>query len=68
MDIRTGRTYETKEDAIAAGVPASDIAHITERIAGQPEVRFDSGPFKNRVYKRDPLTGNLVRVNVRATQ
>lgn len=28
MDIRTGRIYETKEAALAAGVPESDIAEI----------------------------------------
>lgn len=28
MDLRTGRTYETKEAALAAGVPESDIAEV----------------------------------------
>ena len=28
MDLRTGRTYSTVEDARAAGVPESDIAHV----------------------------------------
>lgn len=28
MDIRTGRTYDTREAALAAGVPESDIADM----------------------------------------
>ncbi len=63
MDIRTGRTYGTFDEAVADGVPESDIAHIDDRIAGQPIITFKTGPFKNREYKRDPLTNNLVRVD-----
>lgn len=62
MDIRTGETYDTREAALAAGVPASDIAEVTRRDDQIPEVRFSSGPFKNRVYKRVETTGQLVRV------
>ena len=62
MDIRTGKTYETKEEALADGVPESDIAEIVRRDEGIPEVRFATGPFKNRVYKRNPRTGQLIRV------
>jgi hypothetical protein len=29
MDLRTGRTYETREAAIAAGVPEADIVELT---------------------------------------
>lgn len=61
MDIRTGRTYDTREDAMADGVPDSDIAEITRGDDTIPEVRFSSGPFKDRVYKRTP-SGQLVRV------
>lgn len=61
MDLRTGQTYATREDALEAGVPASDIAEIVRRDEDIPEVRFMSGPFKDRVYKRAP-SGNLVRV------
>jgi len=61
MNIATGETYETKADALAAGVPESDIAEVTRNDPGAPIVRFSSGPFKNRVYKRMP-TGQLVRV------
>lgn len=57
MDIRTGRTYETQAEAVAAGVPLSDIAEVNGG-----EVRFSSGPFKNRVYRRD-AKGQLVRVD-----
>ncbi len=63
MDIRTGKTYGTFDDAVADGVPVSDIVEIDDRISGEPIVRFKNGPFKDRTYKRDPLTGNLVRVD-----
>ena len=62
MDLRTGKTYDTKDDALRAGVPESDIAEVLiGKLADEPEVRFSSGPFKNRGYKRTP-SGNLVRV------
>lgn len=62
MDLRTGETYETREAARAAGVPDSDIAEITRNDSSIPEVRFSSGPFKGRVYKRTSA-GQLVRVD-----
>lgn len=31
MDIRTGRTYETYDEAVRDGVPESDIARVTTR-------------------------------------
>lgn len=62
MDIRTGQTYESREAALKDGVPSSDIAEVTRHDDGVPEVRFASGPFKNRVYKRVAETGQLVRV------
>jgi hypothetical protein len=62
MDIRTGQTYDTKDSALAAGVPESDIAEIVRADAAIPEVRFSSGPFKDRIYKRVPETNQLVRV------
>lgn len=61
MDIRTGETYPTREAALRAGVPDSDIAEITRHDDNIPEVKFVAGPFKNRVYKRTEA-GNLVRV------
>lgn len=61
MDIRTGQTYETREQAVSAGVPGSDIAEVVRHDDDVPEVKFTSGPFKNRVYKRTPA-GQLVRV------
>jgi len=66
MDLRTGRTYETKEAAIAAGVPESDIAEIVGDPADpHPKVgeivRFSSGPFKDRAYRRR-RNGQLERV------
>lgn len=62
MDIRTGYTYATREDALHAGVPDSDIAELTRRDGDIPEVRFKGGPFKNRVYKRTSA-GQLIRVD-----
>ena len=62
MDMRTGRTYETKEAALAAGVPESDIAEVTQTLDNLPEVKFSSGPFKDRTYKRT-ANGQLVRVS-----
>lgn len=64
MDMRTGKTYDTKKDALRAGVPASDIAEVTQNGDDCPEVRFASGPFKNRVYRR-AQNGQLVRVSVK---
>jgi hypothetical protein len=66
MDIRTGKTYETKEAALEDGVPESDIAEVRRAAANTvPIVRFASGPFKNRLYVRNPATGNLVRLRMR---
>lgn len=62
MDLRTGETYETKDAALKAGVPASDIAEVVKGDHNIPEVRFSSGPFKGRVYKRVPETGQLIRI------
>lgn len=62
MDLRTGETYGTREEALAAGVPSSDIAEVTRHDSAVPEVRFASGPFKGRVYKRT-AAGQLVRVS-----
>lgn len=61
MDLRTGKMYETREEALEAGVPPSDIAEIVRADSAIPEVRFASGPFKDRVYKRSP-NGQLIRV------
>ena len=53
MDMRTGRTYETYEDAARAGVPESDIAEIRRGVNGEPEphfrrpkLKFTKGSFK----------------------
>jgi hypothetical protein len=61
MDLRTGKTYETEEQAIAAGVPQSDIAHVEQRLRdGKPVVKFSKGSFKS--YRRAE-DGNLVRTS-----
>jgi hypothetical protein len=54
MDIRTGQTYDTRESALAAGVPESDIAFIEHGPDGEPrpsfakppKVKFSKGSFK----------------------
>ena len=62
MDLKTGKTYESREAAQVAGGPDSDIAEIVRYDENIPEVRFTSGPFRHRVYKRLP-TGQLIRVD-----
>jgi len=60
MDIRTGKTYDTYEAARADGVPASDIAHVEQRLAdGKLIVECSQGSFKS--FRRDEA-GALVRV------
>lgn len=74
MDMRTGRIYDSQEQALAAGVPESDLAvldavlqadakgrdHLLANLKDCPDVQFASGPFKDRTYKRQP-NGQLVR-------
>jgi hypothetical protein len=60
MDIRTGKTYDTYDDALAAGVPESDIALIERDANGEPrpsfakpaKVRFSKGSFKPVTVER----------------
>ena len=61
MDISTGKTYDTREAAIADGVAESDIARILERrlANGDPIVKFSKGSFKS--YRLNEA-GELVRV------
>jgi hypothetical protein len=47
MDIRTGQTYETREDALAAGVPESDIAHVKWTRQG-PQPSFTNPKYPAR--------------------
>lgn len=54
MDMRTGQTYATKQEALDAGVPESDLVEI---------IRPKNGPFKGRTYKR--VNGQLVRVRLK---
>jgi hypothetical protein len=61
MDLRTGRTYETEQQAIDDGVPESDIAHVEQRLRdGKPIVKFSKGSFKS--FRRNDA-GELVRVS-----
>ena len=71
MDLRTGRMYASKEEALAAGVPESDVAEVLLPVGATailaslqeaPEVRFASGPFKGRAYKRT-APGQLVQID-----
>lgn len=53
MDLRTGRTYESVDEAEKAGVPLSDLVEVKDTPAG-PDVKvITSGPFKGRVYRRN---------------
>lgn len=53
MDIRSGRMYDTKEAALAAGVPESDIAEVVwpEEVKAVrdaiPTVKFSKNLFKS---------------------
>jgi hypothetical protein len=50
MDIRTGKTYPTREAAIADGVPKSDIALVERRLRdGLMVIRFTKNSFKSFV-------------------
>jgi hypothetical protein len=44
MDIRTGRTFETREEALAAGVPESDLVLIERSVDGEPRSSFSQPP------------------------
>jgi hypothetical protein len=67
MDIRTGKTYETVDEALLDGVPVSDIAHVECELSaveqrlrdGLPVVKFSKGSFKS--YRQNEA-GELVRV------
>lgn len=48
MDIRTGRLYDTREDALAAGVPASDIAEVVTRRDGTYWPKFTNTKYPRR--------------------
>ena len=56
MDMRNGDIYPNRATALAAGVPEHEIAEIEPEI-----VRVTSGPFRGRVYERNPFTRQLVR-------
>lgn len=60
MDLRTGKTYDSFDAAVAAGVPEADIALIERLREGIPVVKFSKGSFKS--YLRDPESGDLVQV------
>lgn len=53
MDMRTGRMYDSKEEALAAGVPESDIAEVVypDKITAMrdaiPVVKFSKNLFKS---------------------
>jgi hypothetical protein len=53
MDLRTGRTYESREAALADGVPESDIAEVVQTPEG-PSVRVTRQPFKAEPNPRYP--------------
>jgi hypothetical protein len=47
MDIRTGKTYPTREAALADGVPDSDIANVKWRREG-PDPKFTNPKYPAR--------------------
>lgn len=63
-----GRRYKNIEEAQWDGVPDVDIPYVvdglnaTERAQYSPLITIESGPFKGRQYRRDPITKSLVRV------
>lgn len=55
MDIRTGKTYANREEALADGVPESALAYIEFRPNGEPEPQFTAPPkvtFTKGSFKR----------------
>jgi len=60
--------YATIEEAKWDDVPDVDIPFVvdgltpSERAQYSPLITVESGPFKGRQYRRDPLTKSLVRV------
>lgn len=56
MDMRNGDLYASREAALLAGVPEEHVAEIDVEI-----VRVANGPFKGRVYQRNPRTRQLER-------
>jgi len=79
MDLRTGRIYATRAQAIADGV-SPDMAVEIEKVRMKQEaadaalgtvaelVRVTSGPFKGRVYERLNGGGCKRRRDLEATQ
>lgn len=64
MDLRSGETYGSRQAALDAGVPDSDIAEVQPAAVPGfvPQIRVTKGPFKGRVYVRNGA-GQLVRVD-----
>ena len=49
MDMRTGDLYQSREEALAAGVPEQFVVEVDH--AGEV-VTVTAGPFKGRTYRR----------------
>jgi hypothetical protein len=62
MDTRNGNLYNTRDEAIAAGVPEQFIAPVNVTETGDV-ITVTSGPFKGRQYVRnsDGSLGRRVR-------
>lgn len=58
MDIRTGKIYESFEDARKADVPESDIAFVQQVRDQIPIVKFTKGSFKSFIRNE---AGELVQ-------
>lgn len=59
MDLRTGKTYETREAALAAGVPESDIAHVMIRARLEPFVEVSNKKYPVRHQGRRETTRRM---------
>jgi len=61
MDIRTGQTYATKEEALAAGVPESDIAEVVWTREG-PNPKFTNPKYPVRHQGKRELARRAKRL------
>jgi hypothetical protein len=62
VDIRTGRTYETLEQAVADGVPESDVAEVVTRHDGTHWVRFQNTRYPQRHQSSREMSRRAKRI------
>lgn len=61
MDIATGKTYKTRDDALADGVPKSDIAEIVTKRDGTYWAKFCNSKYPNRHQGQREMKRRLQR-------